>query len=49
VKTDRAAADAFAANVLPILWQIKAAGATFHWAIAAARHARGIRRAPGAA
>ena len=42
---NRTAADAFAANVLPIVRQIEAAGATTHRAIAAALNARGIRTA----
>jgi len=46
---NRAATDAFAANVLPIVRQIEAAGATTHRAIAAALNARGIRTAPGGA
>jgi DNA invertase Pin-like site-specific DNA recombinase len=46
---NRAAADAFAANVLPIVRQIEAAGATTHRAIAAALNARGIRTARGGA
>jgi DNA invertase Pin-like site-specific DNA recombinase len=49
VKTNRAAADAFAANVLPIVRQIQAAGATTPRAIAAALNARGIRTARGGA
>jgi len=46
---NRTAADAFAANVLPIVRQIEAAGATTHRAIAAALNARGIRTARGGA
>lgn len=46
---NRAAADAFAVNVLPIVRQIQAAGATTHRAIAAALNARGIRTARGGA
>jgi hypothetical protein len=46
---NRAAADAFTANVLPIVRQIEAAGATTHRAIAAALNARGIRTARGGA
>ena len=46
---NRAAADAFAANVLPIIRQIEAAGATTHRAIAEALNARGIRTARGGA
>jgi DNA invertase Pin-like site-specific DNA recombinase len=45
--TQRADADAFAANVLPIVRQIKAAGATTHRAIAEALNARGVRTARG--
>jgi hypothetical protein len=41
----RTAADVFAGNVLPIVRQIGAAGATTHRAIAAALNARGIRTA----
>ena len=43
----RKAADAFAANVLPVVRQIQAAGATNHRAIAKALNARGIRTARG--
>ena len=43
----RTAADAFAANVLPVVRQIQAAGATNHRAIAKALNARGIRTARG--
>jgi DNA invertase Pin-like site-specific DNA recombinase len=46
---NRAGADAFAANVLPIVRQIEAAGVTTHRAIAAALNARGIRTARGGA
>jgi DNA invertase Pin-like site-specific DNA recombinase len=46
---NRASEDAFAANVLPIVRQIEAAGATTHRAIAAALNARGIRTARGGA
>jgi DNA invertase Pin-like site-specific DNA recombinase len=46
---NRAAADAFAANVLPIVRQTRAAGATTHRAIAAALNAHGIRTARGGA
>jgi DNA invertase Pin-like site-specific DNA recombinase len=49
VVVNRATADAFAANVLPIVRQIKAAGATTHRAIAAALNARGVRTARGGA
>ncbi len=44
---NRASADSFAANVLPIVRQIQAAGATSTRAIAAALNARGIRTARG--
>ena len=44
---NRAAADAFAANVLPIVRQVEAAGATGHRAIPAALNARGVRTARG--
>jgi DNA invertase Pin-like site-specific DNA recombinase len=44
---NRAAADAFAANVLPIIRQVEAAGATGYRAIAAALNARGVRTARG--
>ena len=43
----RKAADAFAANVLPVVRQIQAAGATTPRAIAEALNARGIRTARG--
>jgi DNA invertase Pin-like site-specific DNA recombinase len=46
---NRTAADAFAANVLPIVRQIEAAGVATHRAIAAALNARGIRTARGGA
>ncbi len=46
---NRTAADAFAANVLPIVRQIEAAGATTHGAIAAALNARDIRTVRGGA
>ena len=45
--TNRAAADAFAANVMPIVRQIQAAGARTPRAIAAALNARGVRTARG--
>ena len=45
----RAEADAFAANVLPILRQLQAAGANTPRAIAAALNERGIRTARGGA
>ena len=43
----RTAADAFAANVLPVVRQIQASGATTHRAIAEALNARGIRTVRG--
>lgn len=46
---NRAAADTFAANVLPIVKQIQASGATTSRAIAEALNARGIRTARGGA
>ena len=49
VATNREAADAFAANVLPIVRQIQATGATTHRAIAAALNDRGVRTARGGA
>lgn len=42
VATNQATAEAFAANVLPVIRQIKATGATTYRAIAAALNARGI-------
>jgi DNA invertase Pin-like site-specific DNA recombinase len=45
--TQRAEADAFAANVLPIVRQIQAGGAATPRAIAAALNARGVRTARG--
>ena len=45
VATNRKAADSFASNVLPIVRQIQAAGATTHRAIAQALNARGVRTA----
>lgn len=47
VATNRKAADAFAANVLPILKQIQATGATTHRAVAQALNERGVRTARG--
>jgi DNA invertase Pin-like site-specific DNA recombinase len=47
VATNQAAADAFAANVLPIIRQIQATGATTYRAIAEALNARGIRSPRG--
>jgi DNA invertase Pin-like site-specific DNA recombinase len=49
VETNRQAADAFAANVLPIVRQIQAAGATTFRAIATALNDRGVRTARGVA
>jgi DNA invertase Pin-like site-specific DNA recombinase len=49
VAVNRKAADAFAANVLPIVRQIQAAGATTFRAIAAALNDRGVRTARGGA
>jgi DNA invertase Pin-like site-specific DNA recombinase len=46
---NRAGADAFAANVLPVVRQIQASGATTLRAIAEALNARGIRTARGGA
>jgi DNA invertase Pin-like site-specific DNA recombinase len=46
-ETQRAGADAFAANVLPIVRQIQAAGATTARAIAAALNERGVKTARG--
>ena len=43
----KAAADAFAANVLPIIEQVRSAGATSLRAIAGALNARGVRTARG--
>ena len=47
VDANRAAADSFAANVLPIVRQIEASGMKGHRAIAAALNARGVRTARG--
>ena len=49
VAANREAADAFAANVLPIVRQIQAAGATTFRAIATALNDRGVRTARGGA
>jgi DNA invertase Pin-like site-specific DNA recombinase len=49
VAANREAADAFAANVLPIVRQIQAAGAITYRAIAAALNNRGVRTARGGA
>jgi hypothetical protein len=46
-EAQRTAADQFAANVLPVIESIKAAGATSLDAIAKALNARGIRTARG--
>jgi DNA invertase Pin-like site-specific DNA recombinase len=46
---NRQAADAFAANVLPVVRQMQASGAVSLQAIAAALNARGIRTARGGA
>ena len=46
-EANRAAADAFASNVLPIVRQMQAAGVTTHRALAAALNARGVRTARG--
>ncbi|MBP0111059.1 recombinase family protein [Bradyrhizobium vignae] len=45
--TNRAAADAFAANVMPIVRQIQATGVTTYRAIAQALNDRGVRTARG--
>lgn len=47
VATNRKAANAFAANVLPIVRQIQATGDTTHRAIAQALNDRGVRTARG--
>jgi DNA invertase Pin-like site-specific DNA recombinase len=47
VATNEAAANSFAANVLPVIRQIKASGATTFRAIAAALNARGIQSPRG--
>jgi hypothetical protein len=44
---NRTAADAFAANLLPIVRHIQAAGATTSWGIAEALNARGVRTRAG--
>jgi DNA invertase Pin-like site-specific DNA recombinase len=49
IAVNKQAADAFAANVLPIVRQIHAAGATTARAIAAALNARGVATARGGA
>jgi DNA invertase Pin-like site-specific DNA recombinase len=46
---NRTTANAFAANVLPVIQQIRAAGATSYLAIAAALNARGVHTARGGA
>jgi DNA invertase Pin-like site-specific DNA recombinase len=47
VATNRKTADAFAANVLPVLREIQATGAKTHRAIAQALNNRGVRTARG--
>ena len=47
VESNRQAATAFAANILPIIRQIEATGATSYYAIAEALNARGVRTARG--
>ena len=47
--TDLVAADVFAANILPVVRQIQAAGATTRRAVASALNARGIHTARGGA
>ncbi len=47
VAANQAAANGFAANVLPNIQQLSAAGATTYWAVAAALNARGIRSPRG--
>jgi hypothetical protein len=49
VASNRKTADAFAANVLPIVRQIQASGATTFRAIATALNNRGVRTARGGA
>jgi Recombinase len=49
IAANREAADAFAANVLPIVRQIQASGVTTFRAIAAALNNRGVRTARGGA
>ena len=49
VAANAAGADAFAANVMPIVRQIQTSGVTTTRAIAAALNARGIRTARGGA
>jgi Recombinase len=49
VAANREAADAFAANVLPIVREIQATGATTFRAIASALNDRGVRTARGGA
>lgn len=44
---NRTAADAFAANVLPVVRQIQAAGIKTHRALAEALNIRGVRTARG--
>lgn len=47
VESTKATADAFALNVLPIIGQVRGAGATSYRAIADALNARGVRTARG--
>jgi DNA invertase Pin-like site-specific DNA recombinase len=47
VATNQATAEAFAANVLPVIRQIQATGATAYRAIAAALNTRGLRSPRG--
>jgi hypothetical protein len=47
IAANRAAADAFAANVLPLVRQLQTAGVTTTRSIAEALNARGIRTARG--
>jgi len=49
IASNRAAADNFAANILPLIRQIQASGATTTRAIAGALNARGVRTARGGA
>jgi hypothetical protein len=47
IATNRATAGAFAVNVLPVIREVQAAGATTFQAIAEALNARGVRTARG--
>jgi hypothetical protein len=47
VAANQATADSFAANILPVIRQIQATGATIYRAIAAALNARGLRSPRG--